>query len=161
MSPFFEIGQLVTVLFFFCFVVFFPLIGLIEKIMYHLYIETTPIATHAYLKHFINNSKTKFQFMSKYLVLSSMLFLIGLLGLFLSRQTHLIIILMALEIILLSANINFIVFSIYFDDILGQIYSLLILTIGAVESAIGLAILIVYYRLRGSIAVDMIYTLKG
>jgi len=53
MSPFFEIGQLVTVLFFFCFVVFFPLIGLIEKIMYHLYIETTPIATHAYLKHFI------------------------------------------------------------------------------------------------------------
>lgn len=99
--------------------------------------------------------------MSKYLFLSSMLFIIGLLGLFLSRQTHLIIILMALEIILLSANINFIIFSIYFDDLLGQIYSLLILTIGAVESAIGLAILIVYYRLRGSIAVDMIYTLKG
>jgi len=68
---------------------------------------------------------------------------------------------MALEIILLSANINFVIFSIYFDDILGQIYSLLILTIAAVESAIGLAILIVYYRLRGSIAVDMIYTLKG
>jgi NADH-quinone oxidoreductase subunit K len=90
-----------------------------------------------------------------------MLFIIGLLGLFLSRQTHLIIILMALEIILLSANINFVIFSIYFDDMLGQIYSLLVLTIGAVESAIGLAILIVYYRLRGSIAVDMIYTLKG
>jgi NADH-quinone oxidoreductase subunit K len=99
--------------------------------------------------------------MSKYLILSSMLFIIGLLGLFLSRQTHLIIILMALEIILLSANINFVIFSIYFDDMLGQIYSLLVLTIGAVESAIGLAILIVYYRLRGSIAVDMIYTLKG
>lgn len=80
--------------------------------------------------------------MSKYLILSSMLFIIGLLGLFLSRQTHLIIILMALEIILLSANINFVIFSIYFDDLLGQIYSLLILTIGAVESAIGLAILL-------------------
>jgi len=99
--------------------------------------------------------------MSKYLILSTILFIIGLLGLFLSRQTHLIIILMALEIILLSANINFIIFSIYFDDLLGQIYSLLILTIGAVESAIGLAILIVYYRLRGSISIDLIVNLKG
>jgi len=81
-------------------------------------------------------------------------------GMFLSRK-HLIIILMALEIILLSANINFIIFSIFFDDMIGQIYCLLVLTIGATESAIGLAILIVYYRLRGSIAVDTIYTLKG
>jgi len=98
--------------------------------------------------------------MSKYIILSSILFIIGMFGMFLSRK-HLIIILMALEIILLSANINFIIFSIYFDDMMGQIYCLLVLTIGATESAIGLAILIVYYRLRGSIAVDTIYTLKG
>lgn len=98
--------------------------------------------------------------MYKYLILSSALFIIGMFGMFLSRK-HLIIILMALEILLLSANINFIIFSIYLDDMIGQIYSLLILTIGATESAIGLAILILYYRLRGSIAVDTINTLKG
>jgi NADH-quinone oxidoreductase subunit K len=98
--------------------------------------------------------------MYKYLILSSALFIIGMFGMFLSRK-HLIIILMALEILLLSANINFIIFSIYLDDMMGQIYSLLILTIGATESAIGLAILILYYRLRGSIAIDTINTLKG
>lgn len=98
--------------------------------------------------------------MFKYLILSSALFIIGMFGMFLSRK-HLIIILMALEILLLSANINFIVFSIYLDDMIGQVYSLLILTIGATESAIGLAILILYYRLRGSIAIDTINTLKG
>jgi|SRR5690606_27256088 len=98
--------------------------------------------------------------MSKYLILSSTIFIIGILGLFLYR-THLIIILMALELILLSANINFVIFSIYFDDILGQIYGLIILTLGAVESSVGLAILIVYYRLRGSISIDVIKLLKG
>lgn len=98
--------------------------------------------------------------MFNYLILSSALFIIGMFGMFLSRK-HLIIILMSLEILLLSANINFIVFSIYLDDMLGQIYSLLVLTIGATESAIGLAILIVYYRLRGAISVDLIYVLKG
>jgi len=98
--------------------------------------------------------------MSKYLILSSALFVISMFGMFLSRK-HLIIILMALEMLLLSANINFVVFSLYLDALSGQIYSLIILTIGAAESAIGLAILIVYYRLRGSIAIDTIYILKG
>jgi len=98
--------------------------------------------------------------MSKFIILSSIVFIIGLFGMFLSRK-HLIIILMALEILLLASNINFIIFSVYLDDMLGQIYSLLILTIGATESAIGLAILIVYYRLRGSIAIDTINALKG
>lgn len=98
--------------------------------------------------------------MVKYLIFSSLLFVMGMFGMFISRK-HLIIILMALEIVLLSANVNFIIFSIYLDDILGQVYSLLILTLGATETAIGLAILIVYYRLRGSISVDTINTLKG
>jgi len=81
-------------------------------------------------------------------------------GMFLSRK-HLIIILMALEIILLAANLNFIIFSVFLDDLIGQLYSLIILTVGASESSIGLAILIIYYRLRGSISIDTIYTLKG
>jgi len=98
--------------------------------------------------------------MPTYLVLSSTVFIIGIFGMFLSRR-HLIIILMSLELILLASNINFIIFSVYLDDILGQVYGLLILTIGAAESAIGLAILIVYYRLRGSISVDIINVLKG
>jgi len=97
--------------------------------------------------------------MPTYLVLSSTIFIIGIFGMFLSRR-HLIIILMSLELILLASNINFIIFSVYLDDILGQVYGL-ILTIGAAESAIGLAILIVYYRLRGSISVDIINVLKG
>jgi len=80
--------------------------------------------------------------MPTYLVLSSTVFIIGIFGMFLSRR-HLIIILMSLELILLASNINFIIFSVYLDDILGQVYGLLILTIGAAESAIGLAILIV------------------
>lgn len=98
--------------------------------------------------------------MFKYLILSSALFIIGMFGMFLSRK-NLITILMALELLLLSANINFVIFSIYLDDMLGQINSLLILTIGATESAIGLAILMLFYRLRGSISVDTIYALKG
>jgi len=98
--------------------------------------------------------------MSSYVILSSILFIIGMFGMFLSRK-HLIIILMALEILLLAANINFVIFSIYLDDLLGQVYCLIILTIGASESAIGLAILIVYYRLRGAISIDLIHVLKG
>jgi len=98
--------------------------------------------------------------MSKYLFLSSALFVIAMLGLFLARK-HLIIILMALEILLLAANINFVIFSIYFQDVSGQIFSLVILTLGAAESAIGLAIVIVYFRLRGSVQVDTIKKLKG
>jgi len=78
----------------------------------------------------------------------------------LSRK-HVIIVLVCLELMLLSININFVLSSIYLDDILGQLYSLLILTIAAAEIAIGLAICIAYYRLRGGISLDFINLLKG
>jgi NADH-quinone oxidoreductase subunit K len=95
-----------------------------------------------------------------YIILSSSLFVIGSFGMFLSRK-HIIIILISLELILLSASINFVIFSVFLDDLLGQIYCLLVLTVGAAESALGLAILIVYYRLRGSISIDIINLLKS
>lgn len=79
---------------------------------------------------------------------------------FLFRK-HIINILISLELIILSININFIVISCFIDDLLGQIYSLLILTVAAAETSIGLAIIIVYYRLRGGISVDLISLLKG
>lgn len=79
---------------------------------------------------------------------------------FLERK-NIIIILISLELILLSANINFVFFSILLDDLLGQIFALLILTVGAAETAIGLAILIIYYRLRGGISIDLISSLKS
>lgn len=79
---------------------------------------------------------------------------------FLARQ-HLIIILIALEIVLLAVTINFVMFSIFHDDMIGQIYALLVLAVAAAETALGLAILVVYYRLRGGIAVDLIQLLKS
>lgn len=72
-----------------------------------------------------------------------------------------IITLVSIELILLSVNLNFIIFSVYLDDILGQIFALLILTIAAAESAIGLALLVVYYRVKGNIDIDYINILKG
>ena len=87
-------------------------------------------------------------------------FVIGLFGLF-SVRKNLILILMSIELILLSINLNFIMFSFIFDDIIGEIFSLLILTVAAAEAAIGLAILIIYYRLRGVISLDYISSLKG
>jgi NADH-quinone oxidoreductase subunit K len=98
--------------------------------------------------------------MSRYIILSSCLFVIGSFGTFLVRK-HVIIILISFELILLAITINFIIFSIYIDDLLGQLYGLLVLTVAASESAIGLAILINYYRLRGGIAVDLISLLKS
>lgn len=95
-----------------------------------------------------------------FLSLSFILFVIGLLGLFLFRR-HLIIFLISLEILLLCININFITFSIYLDDFLGQIYVLMILTVAAAETALGLAILVIYYRLRGGISIDLISLLKS
>ena len=80
------------------------------------------------------------------------LFFLGLLGIILNRR-NILIILMCIELILLSLNVNFIVFSIYFDDLYGQIFSFFILTVAASESAIGLAIIIIYYRIRGNILV--------
>jgi len=95
-----------------------------------------------------------------FILLSLTIFFLGGLGMFLFRK-HLINILISLELILLSINLNFIIFSSHLDDILGQIYCLIILTIAAAESSIGLAILIIYYRLRGGISVDLINLLKG
>lgn len=92
--------------------------------------------------------------------LSLILFLIGVYGMTLLRK-HVIIILIALELMLLSININFIVSAIYMDDIIGELYVLIILTVAAAEIAIGLAICIVYYRLRGSISIDYMNLLKG
>jgi len=95
-----------------------------------------------------------------YLLLSILLFIIGSCGMFIFRK-HVINILISLELIILSLNINFIVISCYFDDLLGQLYSLIILTVAAAESSVGLAIIIVYYRLRGGISIDLISLLKG
>lgn len=92
--------------------------------------------------------------------LNFLLFFIGIWGIFVTRKNF-IIILMSIEIMLLAINLNFIFFSVYLDDLIGQLFSLYILTVAAAESAIGLAILVVYYRLRGVIAIDNISTLKG
>lgn len=97
---------------------------------------------------------------TSFLFVSCFLFVIGILGIFITRK-NLIIILMSIELMLLSVNFNFIIFSVYLDDILGQVFALLILTVAAAESAIGLAVLVVYYRLRGIISVNYISTIKG
>jgi len=88
------------------------------------------------------------------------LFLIGMLGLVLNRKNILIII-MSIELMLLSVNLNFLVFSIYLDDIIGQIFVLFILTIAATESAIGLAVLTVYYKLKNTIQIEKIKNIKS
>jgi NADH-quinone oxidoreductase subunit K len=81
-------------------------------------------------------------------------------GMFLSQQ-HLIIILLSLEIMLLSVNINLVLFSVLNDDIMGQIYAILILAIAAAETAIGLALVVLYYKIRGGISMDLIKLLKS
>ncbi len=98
--------------------------------------------------------------MVKFLVYAMGIFLIGLLGMFIARK-NIIIILMCIELMLLAVNINFIVFSVYLDDILGQVFSLFVLTVAAAEASIGLAILVVYYRVRGTIGIDYISSMKG
>ncbi|MBH21688.1 MAG: NADH-quinone oxidoreductase subunit NuoK [Rhodobiaceae bacterium] len=95
-----------------------------------------------------------------YLVLAAILFVIGIFGVFLNKK-NIIIILMSIELMLLSVNINMVAFSSFLDDIMGQIFSLLILTVAAAEAAIGLAILVIYYRNKGSISVDDINAMKG
>ena len=95
-----------------------------------------------------------------YLVVNTILFLIGMLGLVLNRK-NILIILMSVELMLLAVNMNFVVFSVYIDDILGQMFALFVLTIAAAESAIGLAILVVYYRVRGTIAVERVQNMRG
>ena len=95
-----------------------------------------------------------------YLTVAAILFTIGVLGIFLNRK-NVIIILMSVELILLSVNINLVAFSTYSGDLTGQAFALFILTVAAAEAAIGLAILVAYYRNRGSIAVEDINSLKG
>ena len=95
-----------------------------------------------------------------YLILSSLIFLLGVTGIFLNRK-NVINILMSIELILLGVNINFIAFSYFSSDLIGQIFSLFILTVAAAEAAIGLAILVVYFRNKGTIDVKDINVLKG
>ena len=95
-----------------------------------------------------------------YLGLSTVLFLIGVAGIFLNRK-NIITILMSVELILLAVNINFVSASVYLRDLAGQVFTVFVLTVAAAEAAIGLAILVVYYRNRGSISVEDIHELKG
>ena len=95
-----------------------------------------------------------------YLFLGAIIFTLAVLGIFLNKK-NLIIILMSIELILLSVNINFIAFSAYINDISGQIFAMLTLTVAAAEAAIGLAILVVFFRNLGSIEVNKINQLKG
>jgi len=97
---------------------------------------------------------------TKYLIVALVLFLIGLSGIFLNRK-NILLLLMSIELMLLAVNFNFIIFSVFLDDILGQLFALLVLTVAAAESAIGLAILVVYYRIRGTIAIEFINLMKG
>lgn len=96
----------------------------------------------------------------KFLIISMFLFLISIWGIFLVKK-NIIIILMSIELMLLSINLNFIIFSILLDDVLGQVFALFILTVAAAESAIGLAILVVYYRIKGIISINYINSIKG
>ena len=95
-----------------------------------------------------------------YLTVGAILFTLGVFGIFLNRK-NIIVILMSVELILLAVNINFVGFSAQLGDLAGQVFALLILTVAAAEAAIGLAILVVYYRNRGSIAVEDVNSLKG
>ncbi len=95
-----------------------------------------------------------------YLTVAAALFTIGIFGIFLNRK-NVIIILMSIELILLAVNINFVAFSVALGDLTGQIFAMFILTVAAAESAIGLAIVVVYFRNRGSIAVEDINMMKG
>ena len=95
-----------------------------------------------------------------YLFLAAIIFVIGVVGIFLNRK-NVIIILMSIELILLSVNINLVSFSIYLQDIVGQVFTMFILTVAAAEAAVGLAIIVIYYKKKGSIHVEHISSLKG
>jgi NADH-quinone oxidoreductase subunit K len=98
--------------------------------------------------------------LSHYLAVAAILFTIGVVGIFLNRK-NIIIILMSIELILLSVNLNFVAFSSYLGDLVGQVFALFVLTVAAAEAAIGLAILVVYFRNRGTIAVEDVNVMKG
>ncbi len=98
--------------------------------------------------------------LSSYLAVAAILFTIGVVGIFLNRK-NIIIILMSVELILLAVNLNFVAFSSYLGDLVGQVFALFVLTVAAAEEAIGLAILVVYFRNRGTIAVEDVNVMKG
>lgn len=98
--------------------------------------------------------------LSHYLTLAAILFVLGVLGIFINRK-NIIVILMSVELILLAVNINFIAFSAYLGDLTGQVFAMFVLTVAAAEAAIGLAILVLYFRNRGTIAVDDINQMRG
>jgi len=98
--------------------------------------------------------------MLNYTVFSFLLFLVVMLGIFVTRK-NLIIILMSIELMLLAINVNFIVYSVYLDDLAGQVFALFVLTVAAAESAIGLALLVAYYRVKGTVSSLFINSLKG
>ena len=95
-----------------------------------------------------------------YLTLGAIIFSIGIAGIFLNRK-NIVVILMCIELILLAVNINLVAFSIYLQDIVGQVFTMFILTVAAAEAAVGLAIIVVYYKNKGSIHVEQISSLKG
>ena len=95
-----------------------------------------------------------------YLTLAAVIFTIGIVGIFINRK-NVIIILMSIELILLAVNINLVSFSIYLQNIVGQIFTMFILTVAAAEAAVGLAIIVIYYKNKGSINVEQISSLKG
>ena len=95
-----------------------------------------------------------------YLILAAIIFSLGILGIFLNRK-NVIIILMSIELILLAVNINLVSFSIYLENLVGQVFTMFILTVAAAEAAVGLAIIVLYYKNKGSINVEQISSLKG
>ncbi len=95
-----------------------------------------------------------------YIVVSAVLFVLGVLGIFLNRK-NIIVILMAIELILLSVNLQLVAFSAFLGDLVGQVFAMFVLTVAAGEAAVGLAILVTYFRSRGTIAVDDVDRLKG
>ena len=98
--------------------------------------------------------------LSHYLTLAAILFTLGVFGIFLNRK-NVIVILMSVELMLLAVNINFVAFSSFLGDLAGQVFAMFILTVAAAEAAIGLAILVVFFRNRGTIAVEDISSMKG
>ena len=98
--------------------------------------------------------------LAHYLFLSAIIFTLGVFGIFVNRK-NVIVVLMSIELILLSVNINLVAFSVYLQNITGQIFTLFILTVAAAEAAIGLAILVVFFRNKGSIQVEDINSMKG
>ena len=98
--------------------------------------------------------------LAHYLTVAAVLFTFGVFGIFLNRK-NVIVILMSIELILLAVNINLVAFSSFMGDIVGQVFALIVLTVAAAEAAIGLAILVVYFRNRGSIAVEDVNLMKG